>query len=239
MDGPLVLLYHDVLHSASETSGFSGKDADRYKLPFELFEKHVKEVAASQYPAIFSFDDGGVSCFTTIAPLLEQYHFTGLFFIPTAYIGKPGFLSEMQIRELYLKGHIIGSHSHTHRPLSHLGYKDILKEWQVSTDILMNITGNNIAEASLPGGWYSDEVAKAAAEARIKTLYTSEPTSGHSEIHGCKIQGRFNMDAQSNTAALLSDNKVRKQLHLQWKRKERLKKIFGHWYLEIRKLINR
>lgn len=237
MTGPLVLLYHDVLQSANEISGFSGKDAGSYKISSHLFGQHVQAVAASQYPAIFSFDDGGISCFTTIAPLLEQYQFTGLFFIPTAFIGKPGFMTETQIKELYQQGHIIGSHGHFHRPLSHMSYKNVLKEWQQSIDILKKITGEHTTDASLPGGWYSEAVAKAAAEAGIRTLYTSEPTADSFEIHNCKVQGRFNIDSSSHIPAILSDNNLQKQLHDQWDKKEIVKKVFGGWYLKIRGLI--
>jgi peptidoglycan/xylan/chitin deacetylase (PgdA/CDA1 family) len=237
MAGPLILLYHDVLQSADEKSGFSGKDADSYKLPIYLFERHLQDISASQYPAIFTFDDGGASCFTTIAPLLEQYQYTGLFFIPTASIGKPGFLAAAQIKELYKRGHIIGSHGHTHRPLSHLPYKDILREWQDSISILKEITGQHATEASLPGGWYSKSAAKAAAEAGIKTLYTSEPASDSFEIYDCKVQGRFNINPSSHIPNLLSNIQLQKQLHNEWKRKEMVKKLLGSWYLKIRRFV--
>lgn len=236
MDAPLVLLYHDVLKSSGETSGFRGTDTADYKLPIHVFEAQVKSIAGQKKPIVFTFDDGGVSALTNVAPLLEQYGFKGHFFIPSAYVGQPGFLSENQVKELYRMGHIIGSHGHSHRSLSHMPYTEILKEWQDSKKILSDITGSEITEASLPGGWYSRAVAKAAGEAGIKTLYTSEPAVKSYPVESCIVSGRFNINEQTDISGVLNDTGYRDELHRSWRRKELLKRLLGKWYLGLRKI---
>ena len=63
---------------------------------------------------LFTFDDGGVSFVTKAAPILEKYGHKGVFFVSTKYIGTPGVLSAGQVKELELRGHVVGTHSHSH-----------------------------------------------------------------------------------------------------------------------------
>lgn len=89
---------------------------------------------------IISFDDGLESNYKYAKPLLEKYGFKGWFFIPTGLIETGNCKSEHltgqtsesymnweQVRELN-KGHIIGSHTVTHRRLKKGLDKQTLKE---------------------------------------------------------------------------------------------------------------
>ena len=80
---------------------------------------------------LFTFDDGGISFLTIIAPILEKYNQKGIFFISTQYIDTPLFLTKKQIKELRERGHIIGSHSHSHpQNISELANSDLLEEYK-------------------------------------------------------------------------------------------------------------
>src|SRR5688500_1011395 len=61
-------------------------------------------------------DDGGVSYLTLMADRLEQRGWRGHCFVSTDLIGRRGFLTAAQIRELDARGHVIGSHSASHPP---------------------------------------------------------------------------------------------------------------------------
>src|SRR3954451_6466974 len=122
----LGIMYHDVVENGDfSSSGFPGEGADVYKVRREDFVRHldaiVKEGSAvttvrslEGRPVLLTFDDGGVSFHHPIAGLLEERGWRGHFFITTDRIGTPGFLSEAQVRELYERGHVVGSHSCSH-----------------------------------------------------------------------------------------------------------------------------
>jgi peptidoglycan/xylan/chitin deacetylase (PgdA/CDA1 family) len=88
-------------------------------------------------------------------------------------------------------GHSIGSHSDTHPDI----FRDIplaqmLEEWQVSCDRLAQLLGEPCPTASLPGGDASTLVFRAAAQAGLHYLFTSEPWLKARRVDGCWILGR-------------------------------------------------
>src|SRR5437763_1968838 len=125
------IMYHDVVENGDfESSGFPGEGAHVYKLRREDFVRHLDAIAAASAqvttvrdlhgsplqhsPVLLTFDDGGVSFHHPIADLLEGRGWRGHFFITTDRIGTPGFLSVRELRDLYRRGHVIGSHSCSH-----------------------------------------------------------------------------------------------------------------------------
>ncbi len=196
---PLALMYHDV----GIASGFPGPAADLYKLDLEDFRLHLDAIgrerravstveAPGPAPLLLTFDDGGASAHDPIAGELERRGWRGHFFVTTDYIGQRGFLTADQIVDLRRRGHVIGSHSCSH-PLriSHCAWDDIVREWAVSVRVLSEILDEPVWTASVPGGFYSAEVARAAAQAGIRVLFTSEPTSRAHRIDGCVVLGRY------------------------------------------------
>lgn len=126
--------YHDVVRpGAPDSSGFLGSGPASYKLEIGLFERHVRMICdrvpatsltaldlLSGSPArgvLFTFDDGGISASTIIAPTLERFGARGHFFVTTDRIGTPGFMTADQLRDLAKRGHVIGSHTCSHPPL--------------------------------------------------------------------------------------------------------------------------
>src|SRR5205823_5855015 len=48
-----------------------------------------------------------------------------------------------------------------------------------------------VTVASVPGGYYSREVARSACDAGIELLFTSEPVTTLRDVDGCLVAGRF------------------------------------------------
>ena len=103
----IVLMYHDVYCRNKSESGFQNPRNYVYMISDQTFESHLRMITewrrSKRIPPqkiLFSFDDGGGSGFTTIAPLLEKYDYKGIFFIATKYIGEQGFLTRSQIKEV-------------------------------------------------------------------------------------------------------------------------------------------
>jgi len=66
-----------------------------------------------------TFDDGCETDLLAAAPILRQAGFNATFFITVGRLGKPGYLSKAQVKELS-EGFEIGSHSMTHAYLTDL-----------------------------------------------------------------------------------------------------------------------
>jgi peptidoglycan/xylan/chitin deacetylase (PgdA/CDA1 family) len=235
------LLFHDVYVSDPRESGFASPAADRYKVTVDRFDRHLAaltRVAPQARPFSLTFDDGGVSYYTIIADRLEQLGWRGHCFIPTDFIGRPGFLKRDQIRELDRRGHHIGSHSASHPPrISACRHDEVIDEWRRSLAVLQDLLGHPVASASVPGGYFSTAVAKAAATAGVKVLFTSEPVTSVAEIGGCTITGRFTLRASS--LPRLSEQLVaaapwsRWSMWAAWTAKKSIKPILGPAYIRL------
>ena len=206
----LSIMYHDVVEDAAwESSGFPGQGANIYKLRREDFARQLDAIRAAvpagavsvirgrkelpgATPVFLTFDDGGASFHTPIAGMLEELGWRGHFFITTGRIGTSGFLTGAELRDLHRRGHVIGSHSHSHPTrMAALTAEQMKQEWRRSLERLAEILGSPARVASVPGGYYSPQVARTAAEAGIEVLFNSEPVSAGRVIEGCLILGRY------------------------------------------------
>jgi peptidoglycan/xylan/chitin deacetylase (PgdA/CDA1 family) len=234
----MFLLFHDVYVSDPRESGFASPAADRYKLAASQFDRHLSalaDVRQHAQPFALTFDDGGVSYYTVTADRLEQRGWHGYCFIPTDFIGRAGFLDREQIRELDRRGHHIGSHSASHPSrISSCRHDVIVDEWQRSLAILQDLLGHAVTSASVPGGFFSNGVARAAATAGIKVLFTSEPVASVSQVGRCAVAGRFTIRASSPPR--LSERLVgsapwsRWSMRAGWTAKKSIKTILGPAY---------
>lgn len=202
------LLYHDVVDGDPDSSGFAGRAAGVYKLDLATFREHLAALAEigraaraavtsltaprSFTPLLLTFDDGGVSAHSVIADELEDHGWIGHFFITAERIGTRGFLDVGQIRDLSARGHLIGAHSWSHPPrISALDPARLLDEWERGAGSLAEILGSSVETASVPGGYTSAAVIRAAERAGIRFLFTSEPNA-RVRFHGaCRVFGRF------------------------------------------------
>src|SRR5262249_16434049 len=163
---------------------------------------------------------------------VEAHGWRGYFFITTGFIGQSGFLARTQLRELRARGHVVGSHSHSH-PLRMAACSEtrLLEEWTHSAAILRDMLGEPIETASVPGGHHSGAVCRTAAEAGFLTLFTSQPTRRVAVIDGMRVIGRYALyrDTTAEAAARLSagDRFESLQRAAGWMIKEACKKVGG------------
>ena len=242
-----------MVHSdAYQSSGFPGEGANLYKLSLSSFQRHLDALTAAVgnsmgllgdgRDVVLTFDDGGVSAITLIADELERRQLRGYFFVATDFVGEPGFMNKKQIRDLHSRGHVIGSHSCSHPPmLNRLPYDTILDEWRTSVERLSDWTGSAVTVASVPGGYYSKQVARAAAEAGIGTLFTSEPTDRVGMVDGCHILGRHSIQRDTPPSRAV-DYATGAPLALAgewafWNAKKAAKRLGGPLYLRAREAV--
>jgi peptidoglycan/xylan/chitin deacetylase (PgdA/CDA1 family) len=192
-------------------------------------------------PLFLTFDDGGSSAHTSIADRLEKHGWKGHFLVTTDYIGKRGFLIKEQIRDLRQRGHVIGTHSASHPPwMSRCSWRQLVAEWTTSVKVLSELLDEQVIVASVPGGHYSKQVARAASHAGIKVLFNSEPITRRHQVDGCLVLGRYTIIRGTSPALVTriacGDPASRFRQFLFWNTKKVFKFFGGKAYLRIRSL---
>ena len=253
--------YHDVVE---DDAGIAAGDPRPQTLVYALskadFAKHLRAVQYHAYepgpttirrfrkwdsgvaPVFLTFDDGAANAYTCIAEQLEHHQWRGHFFIATDWIGLPGFLTAAQIRELHQRGHVIGSHSCSHpERMSRLSWDELVGEWSLSCARLREILGEPVKVASVPNGYYSPAVGRAAAAVGIEVLFTSEPTMAVSIVDGCLVLGRYAVKRQTppDISGDLAAGRLwpRWRQALLWQGKKAVKTLTGESYLRVRRFL--
>lgn len=183
----IAFMYHEVTDEPT-TTGFQRPSAMAYKHPVREFEANLDQIASSgakpervdtivagDTHVLLTFDDGGRSALLA-ADLVERRGWRGHFFVVTGFIDAPGFVTKSDVRELHARGHLVGSHSHTHPDV----FKDISSaqmdyEWTHSREILGDVLGHPVVTAAIPGGHGNHLTERAAASAGYSFLFTSVP----------------------------------------------------------------
>jgi peptidoglycan/xylan/chitin deacetylase (PgdA/CDA1 family) len=252
-----VLTYHDIApREERDAVGFSGALAGRYKLEPAAFEAHLDALAAtglevgtldaggSPPQVALTFDDGGSSALLA-AEALERRGWRGQFFVTTGRIGTSGFLSAEELRELARRGHLIGSHSHTHPTyMGRLTREQLHREWSESRAAIAAILGAPPRTASVPGGYLSAEVIDSARAAGYELLFTSEPTArvvhgGRAADGALAVRGRYTIwsttPARVGAAYARGERLACGRLWLEWNAKKLAKSLSPSVYDTLRR----
>lgn len=151
-----------------------------------IHDSGFRGVAVSQaleFPSravAITFDDGCETDLLSAAPLLKQLGFGATFYLVAGWIGKPGFLSAAQVRELHDAGFEIGCHSMTHPYLSDLDEAGLDREIREAKDTLEQMLGDHVKHFSCPGGRSDERAVAMAKNAGFETLATSVPRANRS-----------------------------------------------------------
>lgn len=251
----LTLLFHDLFERDPTESGFLGAAADRYKMSVSAFDRQLEAIRCerpdapilvtgadetvnvARTPYAITVDDGGLS-YMKLADRLEEQGWRGHCFVTTGCIGRRGFLESHHLRELHARGHLIGSHSVSHPPLfNRLPWRKQVEEWHKSRAVLEDLIGAAVKVASVPGGFYSEGVARAAQDAGIRALFTSEPERRLRRVDGCLVLGRYTLRRDSPPG--LAGRLVRQEPALLarewlvWNAKKALKGSLGSGYIRL------
>ena len=136
----------------------------------------VSDALKFSEPALcITFDDGCETDLISAAPILKEVGFGATFYAVTGFIGKPGYLSISQLRELHGQGFEIGCHSMTHPYLPDLDEAGLRHEIADAKTMLEQMLGAQVRHFSCPGGRYDDRVARIAKQAEYVSVATSVP----------------------------------------------------------------
>jgi peptidoglycan/xylan/chitin deacetylase (PgdA/CDA1 family) len=254
------LLFHDVYIDHPDESGFTSDAANRYKLTLTDFDAQLAGVdgvrsdapllastmrrleddaaPAGAIPFLITVDDGGAAYHSWIAERLEHLGWRGHCLVSTDCIGRHGFLRRGQIRDLAERGHVIGTHSASHPfRFNTLPFRQMVSEWSRSRAQLEEIVGRRIDVGSVPGGYFSPAVARAARDAGLRVLFTSEPVTRLDEDGGLWRVGRFTIrrgDPPDRARRLVSARAWTRSLEwASWNAKGLVKPVLGPSYVRI------
>lgn len=161
----------------------------RYILPRDLFQSQVNWLRqngwrglsvseALNYPAgqsvAITFDDGCETDLIAAAPLLKESALNVTFYITAGFLGKPGYLTPEQLRELHSLGFEIGCHSMTHAYLNDMDLPGLRREIVDAGKKLEDIIGTRIDHFSCPGGRFDAKALAVAKDAGYRSLTTSQ-----------------------------------------------------------------
>jgi peptidoglycan/xylan/chitin deacetylase (PgdA/CDA1 family) len=120
-----------------------------------------------------TFDDGSETDLLCAAPILKEVGFGATFFVVTGWIGKVGYLSPTQLRELCDLGFEIGCHSATHPYLTDLDDRQLHEETAGAKNQLEQIIGRAVNHFSCPGGRWDVRSLNAVKAAQFQSMSTS------------------------------------------------------------------
>jgi peptidoglycan/xylan/chitin deacetylase (PgdA/CDA1 family) len=169
-----ILCYHRI-RDWRASDGKVGKD---YIVPVQNFREQMKMLADSGFqtilpdqlhaylttgaslpakPVMLTFDDNVLDQYTVALPELEKYGFKGVFFIMTVTMGRPGYMSRSQIKELADAGHVIGSHTYDHHNVKKYQGPDWVKQVDKPSKQLEEIIGQPVRYFAYPFGLWNKE----------------------------------------------------------------------------------
>ena len=130
-------------------------------LPGQLYEYLITGKALPDKPVLITFDDTRLDQFTAALPELDKHGFKAAFFIMTVSLGKPGYMSKEQVKQLADEGHTIGSHTYDHKNVKTYTVDDWVDQVQKPSKQLQTITGKPVEYFAYPFGlWNKEAIAK-------------------------------------------------------------------------------
>ena len=156
------LMYHDIAPGAVS----SGGGPEWFAVPLAAFARHLDLIREAGYlgcsiaralehdgPCLaISFDDGVRSHYEHAFPALVERGMTATFFIITDWVGRPGYATWSELREMRKAGMSIQSHTRSHPFLSELDGGALSEELVGSKATLDDGLGQETDQLALPGG---------------------------------------------------------------------------------------
>jgi peptidoglycan/xylan/chitin deacetylase (PgdA/CDA1 family) len=232
--GVPVLNYHGLLFSDA------GEQKKRFSLSQAVFASHLEQFkretaavrllselccqagrfAKSSKSMAMTFDDGRVSDYEIAFPLLVQAGFSGDFFINTATIGQPGYLTWAQMKEMHRSGMSFQSHGREHEDHSRLSRAELKHRLHQSKREIEDRLGSEVQFFAAPYGEWNRDVAEVARELGYRAICTTAGQLADPEAH---IIDRICIDAETTfgeiTAILVGNPLFFATRHLQYRMK--------------------
>jgi peptidoglycan/xylan/chitin deacetylase (PgdA/CDA1 family) len=143
--------------------------------PTEIAAGLLEGGALPPRATLLTFDDGNATDHSCVLPALLGRGLRAIFFITPARIGKPGFMSWDDLRELTRAGMTVGAHGLEHSALSELPEPELTRQLKETRRIIEAKLGRAPETMSLPGGAGGRREVEAARAAGFRLVMGSVP----------------------------------------------------------------
>ena len=188
MKSAIALTFHKIKLETGTSRSLIDPAADRYTISTGRFEQAVniippgRSCTVSEYVEkqagdwlILTFDDGFLSDFEIVYPILKDKGVKATFFINEENIGLPGYLELSHLKEIAKAGMEIGSHGLTHHYLINMERDEAIREIKESKDRLEKQVGTEVKSFAPVGGHYRKWMKSIAQEAGYRAFATMIP----------------------------------------------------------------
>jgi peptidoglycan/xylan/chitin deacetylase (PgdA/CDA1 family) len=213
-----VLMYHYI--SAVPPEQANDRFAVDLRVPPDLFEQHLVYLESHGYttisvprlwdalnggaalperPVILTFDDGYADAYTNAFPLLRKHRVVGTFFVTCNLIGRPGYMTWDQVRELDAAGMDIQSHAMDHKPMSAFTLAGLAYQMGQARATLAQHLGHEVRFFAYPAGDYNATainglVANGYYAAFLKSGGSSQSADWRYQLRRARVTGYAGVD---------------------------------------------
>lgn len=181
-----VLMYHNILPCDEECPA-NTVSPQAFKYQMEFLKKHgynvltVKElvdgiIAGDKFEhnsVVITFDDGNEDNYLNAWPVLKKLNIPAMSFVSPHHIGKPGFMTWPQVKEMDLGGFEIGSHTMTQAYLPEVNGEQLVWEVVASKGILEHKLGRPVDYFAYPIGGFSEKIKTEVRDAGYKAAFAT------------------------------------------------------------------
>jgi len=212
------------------------QDSNKYISVEDVSEEAIK---SKEKYYLITFDDGYLSDYYLVYPILKQKNIRATFFINPSTVGSDGHVSWDMVREMKEHGMCIESHSYSHPDMTKITLDNAKQELINSKKAIAKEIKVDVFYFSFPFGFYSKKLVDLAIDCGYQKCFVSSHgvyDSGSLTIHRNSINktmGLCDIDAILNCSI---------GIRLKWKFediiKHFLKNFFGvKFYTYLRKAV--
>lgn len=128
---------------------------------------------------ILTFDDGLATDHDVVLPMLLRCGIRATFFVTADCIGRAGYTSAAQLREMAASGMEVASHGLTHRYLVTMPRRDAIREIRQSRETIQQMVGAEVCSFAPVGGHFRRWMLAEAAQAGYRVFATMIPGRSH------------------------------------------------------------
>ena len=184
-----VIYYHDVSTRYTDM----GTDLTMIEKHFDVVRNSgytlVDKITEEKDQIMVCFDDGWAGIYEAKDFFIKQ-NVRPTIFVAVELIGKQGYLSLEQIKEMQTLGFYFESHSWSHLDLTTLNEKELRHELKDSKDQLTKMLGTDITSICYPIGRFSKMVSEKSVEAGYTEMFASLPGGYQINCEGMDVRGR-------------------------------------------------
>ncbi len=150
----------------------------------KLFQQHLEYLSIQNNSKLtITFDDGFEDVFKFGFPILKNFKFNVVVFQISSFIGeysdwdvnftrnRSKHLSKAQLIELSKNGWEIGSHGHLHISSSKMTMSELIRDLQVSKELLEDLLNKEVSSYTPPFGKIHPQLFPALIQTGYKTVY--------------------------------------------------------------------